>query len=148
MFTSWWQKVFLLHQENSLGWNSLSFPLFFLSCLPLSPFYLVFMWVLVVSDSLRPHGRWPTSLLCPWDFPGKKTAVGSLPSSRGSSRPRDQGHISFMSCTGRWIPYHLESPLNIPSFLLKHTQNQLNPKEHFKHLKTNIISIKGWIVSP
>ena len=25
----------------------------------------------VVSDSLRPHGLQTTSLLCPWDFPGK-----------------------------------------------------------------------------
>ena len=40
----------------------------------------------VVSDSLRPHGlgtatwsflcRRPTSLLCPWDSPGKNTGVG------------------------------------------------------------------------
>ena len=30
----------------------------------------------VVSDSSRPHGLQPTRLLCPWDFPGKSTAVG------------------------------------------------------------------------
>ena len=30
----------------------------------------------VVSNSLRPHGLWPTRLLCPWDFPGKNTGVG------------------------------------------------------------------------
>ena len=30
----------------------------------------------VVSDSSRPHGLWPTRLLCPWDFPGKSTGVG------------------------------------------------------------------------
>ena len=29
-----------------------------------------------MSDSLRPHGLLPTSLLCPWDFPGKNTRVG------------------------------------------------------------------------
>ena len=29
----------------------------------------------VVSNSLRPHGLWPTRLLCPWDFPGKSTGV-------------------------------------------------------------------------
>ena len=27
---------------------------------------------------LRPHGLKPTRLLCPWDFPGKITGVGSL----------------------------------------------------------------------
>ena len=31
----------------------------------------------VVSDSLRPHGMQPARLLCPWDFPGKSTGVGS-----------------------------------------------------------------------
>ena len=30
----------------------------------------------VMSDSLRPHGLWPTRLLCPWNFPGKNTGVG------------------------------------------------------------------------
>ena len=30
----------------------------------------------VVSDSLRPHGLYPTRLLCPSDSPGKNTAVG------------------------------------------------------------------------
>ena len=30
----------------------------------------------VVSDSSRPHGPQPTSLLRPWDFPGKSTGVG------------------------------------------------------------------------
>ena len=30
----------------------------------------------VMSDSSRPHGLQPTSLLHPWDFPGKSTGVG------------------------------------------------------------------------
>ena len=30
----------------------------------------------VVSDSVRPHGLWPTKLLCPLDSPGKNTGVG------------------------------------------------------------------------
>ena len=29
----------------------------------------------VVSDSVRPHRRQPTRLLCPWDSPGKSTGV-------------------------------------------------------------------------
>ena len=42
-----------------------------------------------VSDSVRPHRRQPTRLLCPWDSPGKNTGVGcnffpsGLPSKRG-----------------------------------------------------------------
>ena len=30
----------------------------------------------VMSDSLRSHGLWLSSLLCPWKFPGKNTGVG------------------------------------------------------------------------
>ena len=30
----------------------------------------------VVSDSLQPHGLYPTRFLCLWDFPGKNTGVG------------------------------------------------------------------------
>ena len=30
----------------------------------------------VVSDSMQPHRRQPTRLLCPWDSPGKNTGVG------------------------------------------------------------------------
>ena len=30
----------------------------------------------VVSDSLRPYGLQPNSLLCPWDSPGKNTGAG------------------------------------------------------------------------
>ena len=29
-----------------------------------------------MSGSLRPHGLYPTRLLCPWDFPGRNTGVG------------------------------------------------------------------------
>ena len=29
-----------------------------------------------MSDSVRPHKRQPTRLLCPWDSPGKNTGVG------------------------------------------------------------------------
>ena len=29
-----------------------------------------------MSDSLWPHGLWPSGLLCPRDFPGKNTWVG------------------------------------------------------------------------
>ena len=29
-----------------------------------------------ISDSLQPHGPWPTGLLSPWDAPGKNIGVG------------------------------------------------------------------------
>ena len=30
----------------------------------------------------------------------------AMPSSRGSSQPRDWTHVSYVFCTGRWILYH------------------------------------------
>ena len=37
-------------------------------------------------------------LLCPWNSPGKNTGVVATSSSRGSSRPRDRTHVSYVSC--------------------------------------------------
>ena len=51
----------------------LSFPPLF----PLSSLPDLMALCLFMSDSLRPHGLWPTRLLCPWDAPGKNTGVGS-----------------------------------------------------------------------
>ena len=41
-----------------------------------------------------------------WDSPGKNTGVSCLPSSRGSSRPRDWTRISYVSCISRQVLYH------------------------------------------
>ena len=30
----------------------------------------------VVANSLRPHGPWPATFLCPWNFPVRNTGVG------------------------------------------------------------------------
>ena len=56
----------------------------------------------VMFRSLRPHGLYPTGLLCP----GKNTEVGCMPSSRGSSQPREQTHISCAFCVGGCILHH------------------------------------------
>ena len=47
------------------------------------------------------HGLQLTRLFSSWNFPGKNTGVGGhfLP-------PRDQTHVSCISCTGRQILYH------------------------------------------
>ena len=37
--------------------------------------YLLFVVLVAVSDSLRPHGPQPARLLCLWDSPGKNTGV-------------------------------------------------------------------------
>ena len=51
-------------------WSGLPFP---------SPMHASEKWKWsrsVMSDSLWPHGLQPARLLCPWDFPGKRTGVG------------------------------------------------------------------------
>ena len=31
----------------------------------------------------------------------------AMPSSRGPSRSKDRTHVSYISCIGRWVLYHL-----------------------------------------
>ena len=47
-----------------------------------------------MSDSLQPHGLWPTRFLRPWDFPGKNTEWVAISFSRRSLRPRDWIQVS------------------------------------------------------
>ena len=54
----------------------------FLTLPPVAQEESTYMWkwrvsCLVMSDSLWSHGLQPTRLLCPWDFSGKNTGVGS-----------------------------------------------------------------------
>ena len=60
----------------------------------------------VVSDSLWTYGLWPARLLYPWDSPSKNTEWVAMPSSRGSSLPKDRTLIFYISCTGRQVLYH------------------------------------------
>ena len=57
----------------------------------------------VTSNSLWLHGLQPTRLLCPWDLQARILEWVVMPSSRGSSWPRDQIHVS---CIDRWTLYH------------------------------------------
>ena len=66
-----------------------------------------------VSNSLQCCELEPARLLCPWGFPGKNAGVGCHPFSRGSSRPRDGTHISYIA--GRFILYHLSHQGNLIS---------------------------------
>ena len=40
-----------------------------------------------------------------------------MSSSRGSSRPRNQTHVSYVSCIGRWVPDHKVPDLGKPQIL-------------------------------
>ena len=51
----------------------------------------------VMSKALKPHELLPTRLLCPWNSPDKNTRVVAMPSSRGSSQPRDWSQVSYIA---------------------------------------------------
>ena len=52
---------------------------------------------------------------CPWEPPGQGTGVGRHFLLRGSSRPRDQTHVSWVSCiAGRFFP---TQPPGKPEFI-------------------------------
>ena len=51
----------------------------------------------LVSDSLRPHGLYPTGLLHPWNFLGKSTGVGFYAYLQEIFQPRDQAQVSHIA---------------------------------------------------
>ena len=57
-----------------------------------------------MSDSVQPHRRQPTRLLCPWDSPGKNTGVSSHSLLQGIL-PTKGSNPGLPHC--RWIPYLL-----------------------------------------
>ena len=61
---------------------------------------------LCVFDSLQPMDYSPPGSSVCEIFQARILEWVAMPSSRGSSRPRDQTHISCVSCIGRWILYH------------------------------------------
>ena len=75
-----------------------------LNILLFSRFCLLFSH-LAVTNCLRPHGLWPTRLLCPWDFPDENTVVGfhfllqGIFMTKGLMSPALAG-------IGKWILYH------------------------------------------
>ena len=51
----------------------------------------------VVSNSLWPHGLFPTRFLCPWDSPGKNTGVGCHVILQGIFPIQGRTHVSWSS---------------------------------------------------
>ena len=59
------------------------------------------------ADSLRPNGPLAHQAASVHGINKAKILEWvAMPSSRGSSRPRDRIHISYVSCIGREILYH------------------------------------------
>ena len=62
-----------------------------------------YMLCSAVSDSLWPYGLQPTRLLCPWNFPSRILERVAISYCRRFSQPRDQTHVSCVSCISRQI---------------------------------------------
>ena len=78
------------HKESDMTWVTEQQPLSFI-------FAFILKWSeslshSVVSDSLQPHG-----LYIPWNSPGQNTGVGSLSLLRGSSQPKDQTQVPWIT---------------------------------------------------
>ena len=108
--------------------SSLTLYVFFFSVWPVRPLIIEFrphpnlgwlhlkilVWIIftcvchsVVSNSSWPHGLQPTRLLCPWDYPGKNTGVGSHLLLRGMFLIQGSNPESSCGfCIGRQILYH------------------------------------------
>ena len=52
---------------------------------------------------LRPHGLWPASLLCLWDFLGKNTRVGCHFLLQGNFPTQGPNPRLLL---GKWVLYH------------------------------------------
>ena len=55
----------------------------------------------VTSNSLQPHGQQPSTLLCPWNSPGKSTGVGSHFLLQGIFLTQWSTWVSCRSLAGR-----------------------------------------------
>ena len=86
----------------------------------------------------------PARILCPWDSPGKKTGVGSVPFSRGSSQPELQADSLLSEPQGSHTgkkkkkihrrhlgPYWLCDPLDSPPLEVRKKQFHM----HFENWK-------------
>ena len=59
-----------------------------------------------MSESLWPHGLWPTRLLCPWDSLSKNTGVGCHSLLQGIFPTQGWDQVSCTPCTGKWVCNH------------------------------------------
>ena len=71
------------------------------------------------SDSLRPLGLQPASLLRPWDSPGKNTGVSGLPFPSPGDLPnpgQNLGLLHLLHC----IPINEDQRRGVPSLFINH----------------------------
>ena len=70
----------------------------------------------------------------------------AMPSSRGSSQPRDQSCVSYMSCIGRWVLYHLRIPPTPVFWELGHVVPSLGSKAEWEQRHSFLNLLQYWHV--
>ena len=98
----------------------------------------------------------PARLLCPWKSPGKNTGAGCHFLLQRFSWPRDQNHVSCVSCIGRQILYHCatwEAPIEVFKYQFAQSCPTLcNPMDYDSSLELSIAygceswTVKNWCV--
>ena len=72
-----------------------------------------------------------------WIFQARILEWVAMPSSRGSSLPRDWIHISYISCIGKWVLYHwrhLGSPVIVIAVIYKDLLSSKHCPEFFAYI--------------
>ena len=102
------------------------------------------VWTFATSWTIDHH-----RLLWLWNFPGKNTGVGTISSSRGSSRPRDQTCISCASCSGREATWEASMiNIRIPKrILIAHTRSNQGQVK-WKSLSCVQVFVTPWSTDP
>ena len=77
----------------------------------------------VVSNSLWPHGQWPTRLLCPWNFPGKNTGMSCYFLLQGIYLTQGLNLCLLHFLCWWWVLYHCSTWEAIQNYVFfnKHT---------------------------
>ena len=98
-----------------------------------------------MSDTLHPHGLWPSRLLCPWEFQARILGQVAISSSRWSSQPRDWTHISCI-VGGFFYHWAIGGALYVGNFEQKSEKKdqRINPSPWTLGLWLFIIIQKSW----
>ena len=86
--------------------------------------------LLAMFDSLQSHGLEPTKHHCPWNSPGKKTGVGSLPS------PGDLPNVGIKSGSPALHLHCRKNNLHCRQILLC-LSHQISPQNMYRDTSTS-----------
>ena len=87
-----------------------------------------------MSNSLRPHGVWPVSLLCPWNSSGKNTGVGCYSLLQGIFLTQESNQPRSLVFSHVWM-WELDHKVWVPknwcflTVVLKTLESSLDHKE-------------------